>query len=118
MIKQPKKSRLCGQCCLGTILGITLEKAIRLVGHKQGTYPKELAKHFKCDTLKLTKGKPSEYALCKVHFKNLDGTHWVLYRGFMVYDPNIGDWVPFELWEDEMSHVVPRITSFIKILNE
>lgn len=33
LILQPKGSSLCGQCCIAMLLDITIEEAIRLVGH-------------------------------------------------------------------------------------
>ena len=115
MILQPENSSLCGQCCLATILGTTLEHAILLIGHSHGTYPKELAKHFKCDTVVLTRGIPSKYSLCKVHFETKKQTHWVLFKDFKVYDPCAGQWLPVEVWEECFAHVIPRITSYIEI---
>jgi len=117
MIKQPKYSSLCGQCCLGTILGISLNHSISLVGHKGGTRIKELSKHFDCNSDRLKIGKPVNYSICKVHYKKLKGTHWILFKESNIYDPNIGYWVKFEDWEDAFSHVEPRITSYLEILN-
>ena len=116
MIKQPPNSSVCGQCCLGTILGISLDQAIALVGHSRGTRLKrDLYPHFNAASDRLTKGFPEKYSLCKVHFTGFNGTHWVLYNHFKVYDPNIGWWVPFEYWEEAFLPVVPRITSYVEI---
>lgn len=43
-VKQPADSSLCGQCCVAMIAGISLEEAIKVVGHqkKSGTWTKEL----------------------------------------------------------------------------
>lgn len=41
-IYQPFRSRLCGQAVIATILGCTIEEAIRLVGHRHGTKNAEL----------------------------------------------------------------------------
>jgi hypothetical protein len=115
MIKQPRNSSLCGQCCLGTILNVSLGQSIKLVGHKHGTRLKDLSAHFKASSTRLIRGFPKNYSLCKVHYKNFNGTHWVLYRNFKIYDPNIGEWTPFEVWQECFSHVIPRITSYVEI---
>lgn len=115
MIKQPKYSDLCGQCCLGTILGISLNNSIKLVGHKNGTRIKELAKHFKSETNILKKGFPNNYSICKVYFEMHLCTHWVLYKESFIYDPNIGEWVDIEEWKRAFSHIKPRITSYLEI---
>lgn len=112
MIKQPDKSKVCGQCCLATILGITLEEAVKLVGHSRGTYTKELTKHFEASPLK--RGKPDAVnGLCKVHFKTAKNTHWVIYIGGLVYEPAYGGMIPFNEWAEFDG---ARITSHVEIL--
>jgi hypothetical protein len=116
MIKQPTNSSVCGQCCLGTILGLSLDQAIKLVGHNRGTrLKKDLYPHIQAISDRLTKGFPVNYSLCKVHYAKVKATHWVLYRNHKIYDPNIGGWVPSEIWEDAFSDIIPRITSYVEI---
>lgn len=114
MIKQPQKSSLCGQCCLGTILNISLEEAIKLIGHKHGTRTRELARHFKTNKDKLTKFTLYSYSLCRVHYGKEKNTHWVLWRNRQIYDPIIGEWISCGEWQETSGG---RITSSIEILN-
>ena len=117
MILQPENSNLCGQCCLGTVLNITLEDSIKLVGHKKSTRTNELTKHFKNGNTKLKKGFPTKYSLCKVYYKDKKPTHWVLWENNRVYDPNFGNIINYSEWFEIVSeyYATPRITSFIEI---
>lgn len=116
MIKQPDKSNLCGQCCLGTILDITLEEAIKLVGHKHATRTKELIKHFKTNKKDLTKKAIFNYSLCRVHFGKEKFTHWIIYKNGQIYDPCIGYYVTHDEWKEITYHSNSRITSSIEII--
>jgi len=119
MIKQPVGSSLCGQCCLGEILFITLEESIKLVGHKHGTYTRELTPHFLGVSTKVKMGFPDKYSLCTVHYKEHKFKHWVLFNKECdgkdsIYDPCIGFWVTYENWVVAFG-VTPRITSHVEI---
>jgi hypothetical protein len=118
MVKQPENSKLCGQCCLATILNISLEDSIALIGHKHGTRTKELIRHFPTDSDRLSKaGIDFYFALCKVHFEDQKQTHWIVYKDGMVYDPVIGKYIAFERWKTITAQSGARITSGIKITN-
>ena len=67
MIKQKRKSPTCGQCCLATILDISFEEAVELVGHEKSTKSRELTKHFNSSGNK--RGMPDVNALCILRFK-------------------------------------------------
>jgi len=43
-VPQPKDSKLCGQACLAMLCGITLDQAIKEIGHKHGTRTAELVR--------------------------------------------------------------------------
>ena len=68
MIKQEKFTKCCGQCCLATILDITLEESIKLVGHDGATKSKEITKHFNAGKNK--RGLPEKKGLCVLRFVN------------------------------------------------
>lgn len=118
MIKQPEKSSLCGQCCLGTILNISLDEAINLIGHKHGTRTKELIKHFKTDGNRLKRMFLADYSLCKVHYNTTKETHWVIYKDGNIYDPLVGDWLRHAQWMGKFAEHRPRITSSIEIIEQ
>lgn len=44
VVAQPKGTFLCGQCCLATLGGVTLDEAIAIVGHRNCTSTKMLQK--------------------------------------------------------------------------
>jgi hypothetical protein len=117
MIKQPEKSNLCGQCCLGTILNISLEEAIKLVGHRHTTNTKELTKHFRAGSDKLTRLIMYNYCLCRIHFGKAKQTHWVIYKSDQIYDPIVGEYIPYPKWKEIVSKNI-RITSSVEILTE
>lgn len=116
MIKQPTNSKLCGQCCLATILNISLEEAIQLVGHNKGTYYKDLIKHFNHDKIK--RGLPPVKALCLIRPRektNWRG-HWILYLGKEdndCYDPTLGNLINLDIM---LEYLNARVVSHINIL--
>lgn len=42
LVLQPKGSSLCGQCCIAMLMDISLEEAIKLVGHNGITSDRDL----------------------------------------------------------------------------
>jgi hypothetical protein len=117
MIKQPDNSKLCGHCCLAEIKGITLEESIKLIGHKKGTYYKELIKHFEHGK-KIIRGLPNKYSLCLI--RPLEKTtwrgHWIVYFGdgtMFCYDPTLGDTIDINYM---LTVLNARVVSHIEIL--
>ena len=47
LVKQTQHDKLCGQCCVAMVLGISLHHAIELVGHKNGTRSNDLIQAIK-----------------------------------------------------------------------
>ena len=115
MIKINSSSSLCGQACLGTILKCTLQQAINLIGHTHGTYTWEMARFFDTEFNEPTRGIPNKYSLCRVNFKNIGISHWVLYKKGKIYDPTIGDWLRLKDWQDHFAEIIPYITSYAEI---
>jgi hypothetical protein len=110
MIVQPKGSKLCGHCCLATILDIPLEKAIELIGHERGTRTKELTRHFPHSKTK--RGTPKTYSLCisRPGWKARRGDwHWIIYKDGRFYDPERG-------WIKEEAYDFCKVSSFVEVL--
>lgn len=121
MILQDRSSKTCGQCCLATILDITLEEAISLIGHSKGTRSKELTKHF--NSSKNKRGFPpndGRLHLCILRWKTKSGKmntgnwHWVLYRDNQVYDPGLGQFIRSDGYFNAVEDA--RITSYFTVL--
>lgn len=114
MILQPTHSSLCGHCCLATILDITLDDAIKLIGHRRGTKSRELIKHFNHQSIIV--GKPKYYSLCKVrptNAKRVGKWYWVLYiESDVIYDPCIGILLDYNSWR--LAYQL-EISSYIRI---
>lgn len=101
-VKQPTGSKLCGHCCLATALGISLNDAIKKVGHRNGTRSKELTKYFAGSRRKLKEDKDGQpLSLCVAREKGIKkgNFHWVLQMSSIVYDPIYGCWLKKEAWE-------------------
>ena len=95
MIKQPEKSKLCGHCCIATILDIPLEDAILAIGHEGVTEVEELIQFFPNEG-EVEGISGEEYSLCymmgeskktgKIYY------HWVITKEDRIYDPSLGYW--------------------------
>lgn len=112
MIKQERLTKCCGQCCLATILGISLEEAIKLVGHNSSTKSKELTKHFKAGKNK--RGLPEKNGLCILRFDNSKNWHWILKLDDNIYDSLKGKLVNVEKYFNNNPRY--RVTSHFPIL--
>jgi hypothetical protein len=44
LVRQPEGSSLCGQACVAMVAGVTLDESVSAVGHKHGTYTREIVK--------------------------------------------------------------------------
>lgn len=118
LIVQPMGSKLCGQCVVAMAAGVTLKKAIEVVGHERGTYPKELARALRRFGIKVPRNRlvrfrggslPRRCAI-KVHLEDAKGqwTHWMLVWDGSIYDP--GDHGK-AYWLNRN----PRVTSYLEI---
>jgi len=104
LILQPKGSSLCGQCCVAMLLDISLEEAIKLVGHDGVSSTEDLLKCFDplpysraikdCifygNLYKLDRSISSRYIyLCKHRNpKNLKQKHWTVFNQGAIMDPS------------------------------
>lgn len=99
LVRQPEDSCLCGQACVATIAGVSLEESIRAFGGKRGkTRTKEVAKALhdlgvtsgdSLTRISKNEGKPN-CCIVKLHFKNTENTHWTVYYNGLFYDPALG----------------------------
>ena len=95
VVLQEPESKVCGQACLAMILGVTLDEACELVGHRKGTKTRELVAVLRAQ------GKPCGPRLIPFrrwglhpHFRGLaklsrgsGNWHWVVIWDDVVYDP-------------------------------
>lgn len=106
MIIQPENTPLCGQCCIATLLNITLKEAIKLIGHSHSTKRREILKHIPHKKIRYGKPKhrrPQNFtALCTAippHSNNVKNFHWLIFNNGKYYDSNIGVWWCCTMWE-------------------
>lgn len=114
MITQPPKSKLCGHCCLATILNISLQESIDIIGHENGTKSKELSAHLNLSSNR--RGIPNVYSLyiSRPIDKKSGNWHWVLFNNDMIYDPIIGYYISIE---DFTEITGLHISSYFEIKN-
>jgi hypothetical protein len=91
-IKQPEKSRICGQIAVAVITGISVEESKKLIGKNFGTNTKDIAKAlrkmgYKCpNRCKRLKEKP-KLAIAQVRKPSKkSGWHWVVIHEDKIYD--------------------------------
>lgn len=113
MIKQEKFTQCCGQCCVATILGITLEKAIELVGHNHPTKTKEITKHLEVGSIK--RGLPEGDGLCMLRYNKSRNWHWIVKFGDKIYDPLKGKLINVETYFRRNKYY--RVSSHFPLLN-
>lgn len=44
LVLQPRDSKLCGQACIAMVAGVSLDEAVKVVGHTQATRTQDLIK--------------------------------------------------------------------------
>lgn len=96
LVRQPKGSNLCGQACVATLCGITLDEATILVRKTGQTQTKHLKRALREMSVKhddkRTQGAPSddETALLFFQSKDREAVHWVVWHKKKYYDPIAG----------------------------
>lgn len=93
LVKQPDGSNLCGAAVVATLLGITLEQAIKRVGKRGLTEASDLRRALKpriimgenvrCLDLRLY----PERCLCHLKYRDSRNGHWFLCWDGMIMDP-------------------------------
>lgn len=99
LIRQPSNSNCCGQACVATVCGVSLERAIEVFGTKGKTNTKKVH-----DALfKLHHCRPHRY-LTRIRNGQIDNwvrtaivkfkagklSHWVVWHEGKYYDPGAG----------------------------
>jgi hypothetical protein len=102
LVYQPHGSNYCGQACVATVLGVTLEDAIDLVGKRGYTNTRHMRealakKGFVLGPRQTLKDKkPLRMYMARVRWKGRKHSHWVvLTEEGRVFDPSFGydpDW--------------------------
>lgn len=124
LIRQPEGSALCGQACVAMVAGVSLERAIGVVGHQRGTHTRDIVRGLRCLKV-VSSGKlrrisrarpviPNRAIVAIVYYAmRPDGTrgqryaHWLLSWDGVIYDPG-------EAWPER--YVGWTMTSYLEIL--
>ncbi len=99
IVRQPPKSNQCGQACIAMLAGVTLERAVEVVGTSGKTRTRDivpaLATFGFFTEPKRTTHRSREWndlpsALLILHVTNGHSRHWIIYDGRKFYDPAAG----------------------------
>lgn len=116
IVLQDHNSKVCGQCCIAMILGITLDKAIKLVGHEKATTALELSKALcvKKIFIRISKNRtiPERAILFVGNIGNRRHRHWVVIENQKIYCPTFGI---FDSLASYLTFSKQRATSILKI---
>ncbi|HEY8098614.1 MAG TPA: hypothetical protein VIE65_21320 [Methylobacter sp.] len=123
-IQQPPGSSLCAHACLAMILGISLDEACTLMGHRRKTLTRELVKALGQNVLGpslifiSTEHPIPDTVVLKVNWytgnKKRRG-HFVLKIGENLHDPMLQFVVDFHQWIAAATKEGMRITSFLPV---
>lgn len=122
LVKQPKGSSICGQCCVAMVTGKPLEEVIKVFGHSHSTRTKELhkaLKHFgyksnsRLQRFTNFSGLP-DFGIAKITYDwRKNNGHWVVIKytkkfSYQIYCPSdgISSWLTYGTNKG-------RITSFL-----
>lgn len=95
-VRQPPKSKVCGQACVAMAAGYDLQGGIDLVGHAHGTWGTDLRRGLDkagiSHSQRMIRGEPPVDANAILFFKHPSGRrrHWVLWHNGKYYDPHAG----------------------------
>lgn len=101
LVKQQRNTKVCGQCCVAMLAGISLREAIKVFGHSSATTTKEVRDALRslgfgtADRLnplsKNIDGSPyipkKAQGLVKVSFPGRREWHWVVNNYGQILDP-------------------------------
>ncbi len=115
---QPPGSRLCGQCVVAMAAGISLEKAIQIVGHERGTRGVHLVRALRKAGVKVSDrlspfvrtGRVPPRCVMRVRLENEERvwSHWILRWDDRDYDPS-------DRGRAYWLGLKPRLVSYLKI---
>jgi hypothetical protein len=113
-IQQPEGSSLCGHSCIAMALGLTLDQAVELIGHKRGVRNHEVIRALGSRALTRKSVSPNRLTdPCLIRIKGPTARwHLVLYQDQKVYDPAYSVPAPtLAEWEQFLKQTGWRIVS-------
>lgn len=116
-VPQPSGSKVCGQACIAMVLGISLDDAVKLVGHARATRTKEISAALgQLGPLVRLSRKHSlpDRCIMKVRIPNQSNWHWVLKDGSMVFDPSRGHAMSWVSWAETVKGCT--VSSFLEVV--
>ena len=122
-VRQPEGSSLCGHSVLAMVRGITLEKAVEMMGHRRGTRTRELVAALGSQALyrRLTVigRRPlldvPDPCVLKVRWSEKSRSHFVLRVGYVIHDPEFPHGFDLLQWTGWVSQMRGRITSYLPV---
>ncbi|SRR5260370_23708 len=98
VVQPPGSKRLCGQCVVAMVGGISLKKAVELIGHEKETGPKEIAMALRKLGVRVPRNRLVRFSKkrplprrCVLKVVLLEGhdtwSHWILRWDGRDYDP-------------------------------
>ncbi len=116
LVRQPEGSSLCGQACVAMAAGVSLDRAIKMVGHSKGggTHTWEIVKALRklglrcsdrCRRISRNRPEYPPKAILVVRKNGRGLYHWVYCEDGVVYDPE-EKWPRYDGW---------RVTSFLEV---
>jgi len=115
LVKQPTESNQCGQACVATVCGLSLEESLMIFRCKGATSTKQLIQAFSqmgiaCGD-KLIQGFPKGCSAI-LKFTHPSGkSHWVVWHKNKYYDPVAGVFRKVPRWLEKS-----RVTSHLKLI--
>jgi hypothetical protein len=112
LVRQPPGSNLCGQACIATLLGISLDEAVMLARVEGQTRTKDLTVALSAFRVphapRWTPGPPErdDTALLYFQSKDREAAHWVVWHRGKYYDPISGVFrkLPRHLEDSDLSY--------------
>jgi hypothetical protein len=120
LVRQPENSNLCGQACVATLMNVSLDYSIMLIGKKGKTTIKDLVKPLTMAyTLLWVKlkivGKQPLPELCIVRVRWTEKqSHWVLKDSNQIHDPAIGTY-SIDIYSKWLEDIGAKFTSYFPL---
>lgn len=114
-VQQLEDSKLCGQACIASVLGISLDEACERVGHRRGTKAKEIALVLGLGAARRVRGPVKVPNILSVRWGIKRDWHWVLFKGDVVMDPRLPYKVDYDVWYRDIVNSGGRITSYLDL---
>lgn len=117
LVKQPKRSSLCGQCCVAMLTGVDLEYAEFVFGKRsKTTWNDVIAALYKLGVKNIQCGRSMKFEdgyryLVKIVFPHRRDGHYLVYFNKLWYDPSVGKCRKFPFKNG-------KITSYLRIKDE